>query len=52
MAGQLVFIAHPAQSAIERIFADALLELAAVRQKIALGRLHFADEIAHDLNGL
>lgn len=52
MAGQLVFVAHPAQSTVERVFADALLELAAVRQKIALGRLHFTEKVPHDLNGL
>ncbi len=52
VAGQLILVAHPFQGGVEGVLADALLEVAAMRQQVLLGRPHHPQEVAQDLDGL
>lgn len=52
MAGETIFIAHPAQGTVQRIFADGLLRIAAMCEQVALGRLDLVQQVADDLDSL
>ena len=52
VTGQLILVAHSFQGRVEGVLADALLEFAAVREQMDLGRPHHTQQVAHDLDGL
>ncbi|MCY1362567.1 hypothetical protein D9M69_492910 [compost metagenome] len=45
-------VAHALERCIQRVLADAPLEVATVSQQVALRRLDLLQQVANDLNGL
>ena len=52
VSGQAFLIAHALEGTIERVLADALLQVAVVPEQVALGRLELIQQVPDDLHGL